>query len=253
MTRLYRFLILLTTISWLGVLTVAVSAQDTTRSTYSWTQPAKTVTFNAITNNPSFGDERNFLRVRPFESNTYTDSLRVADGQEVVIMAYYDNDAASNYNLKAKNTQLKITIPLRSDKLISVSSSLMADNAKPTIVTDSTNLNADSAFSLKYEAGSAQIWNNYLRGQKLPDSVTSIGTQIGTTTMNGTIPGGAASSGYVTIKAKVQYAKTNASTGSVGVIGGVPNTGPGDVAALFAGATAFGAIAHRLNAARRRP
>ena len=252
MTRLFRIITVLATGFWVAVFSMGVNAQATSHQTYTWKKPAKTVTFNAITNNPSIGDERNFLKVKPYQSATYTDSLAVSDGQEVVLMAYYDNDAASNYNLKAKNTRIQISIPSISAKSLTVNASVSSDNSAPTLVTDSTSLNADAPFSLKYEVGSAQLWNNYMRGAKLSDAVVGEGAKLGTDKLDGLVPGGPKYSGYVTLKAKVQFAKTSASTGSVGVVNGVPNTGPGDVAALFGGATALGALGHRLNAARRR-
>lgn len=248
MSRLFKILSLFTAGLWLVLFPMAAAADS--QPTYTWEAPAKNITFNAITDNPSIGDERDFTLVRPLSSNDYTDNLKVSDGQEVVIMAYYDNDAASNYNLQAKDTRVRINIPAVSAKSVTVTGYVTADNAKPQIVNDNATFSADSVFSLKYESGSGQIWNNYLRGDKLPDAVVSDdGALIGTSSLDGVIPGGPAGSGYVTIRAKVQFAKESVSTQTVGV---VANTGPGQTAGLFFLASFAAAILHRVYLARRR-
>src|SRR5437588_2986477 len=105
MTRLYKLLSIFTASSWLALFPMAAHA-DSSVKTFTWKKPAQVVTFNAITDNPAIGNEHNFLLVRPFASSDYSDNLKVTDGEEVVVMAYYDNDAATNYNLKAKNTRV---------------------------------------------------------------------------------------------------------------------------------------------------
>jgi hypothetical protein len=227
------------------VMPVSVYAQDVSRPTFTWAKPAGYVTFNSITNNPSVGDERKFFLARPLAGNDYVDNLKVTDNEEVVLRAYYDNDAAANYKLEAKNVRVRIDMPAITAKSSSATAYILSDNAKPTVVSDSTGFSADQPFNLVYEPGSAQLWNNALRGFKLSDSIISQqGTIIGYNKLDGVIQSGPQYSGYVTIKARVHMAKTTASQGTVGTINGVPNTGPGNVLGLFAGASAVGAAAH---------
>lgn len=248
-----RILPVLVTLSALFIMPATSFAQSAARPTYTWKTPAKVITFNSITDNPQVGDERQFLLARDFQSNDYLHSLKVRNGQEVVIRAYYDNDVAANYNLKSKNTRLQMVLPTKTIAAQTVYSYISSDNAKPQVVADSVSFTADQPFNLKYEAGSAQIWNNANRGTKLSDGlVTSQGALLGYSKLDGVVRGGAQYSGYVTIKAKVQFAKTSASTKSPGTVSGVPNTGPGDVAGLFIGATAISVIGHSLFSSRRR-
>jgi hypothetical protein len=223
----------------LAAVPVSAMAQDRSRSTFTWSKPADYVVFNSITDNPAVGDEQNFLMVRDISSDTYADQLAVTDGQEIVLRIYYDNDAGSNLNLKATNTRVRVTLP-GGGKISTLTGYISADNAKPETVSDTATLTAPTAFSLAYEKGSAQIWNNVLRGSVLPDSIVSQdGAQIGYENLDGVIQGGPQYSGYVTLKALVHMQKTATSRVST-----VPNSGPGDVIAIFALATLIGTAAH---------
>jgi hypothetical protein len=218
----------------------AASAQDTGRQTFTWKKPANFITFNSITDNPKIGDERNFVRVRDISSNNLADQITVHDGQEVVVQIYYDNDAGSNLKLQARNTRIRLELPGVS-KTATVSGFVAADNSKPLSVSDTATLNSDTPFILAYEKGSAQIWNNVLRGALVSDSaVSSGGAVIGYDKIDGVVQSGPQYSGYVTLKLKVKTQTNIAAT-----TGKVPNSGPGDVVLLFLAATLLSAAAHR--------
>jgi hypothetical protein len=219
------------------------------RDTSSWKKTSKDITFNSVKDNPAVGDERAFLVVRNFNNNNYADQLKVADNDIVVLRAYYHNNATADKI--AKNTKIKINLPNLAAKNISATAYISSDNADPKIISDTTALKADKPFTLEYEKGSAQIWNNVLRGTALSDSIVSnTGASIGYAKLDGFIAGGSKHSGYVTIKAKVLLQKTF--TSSINTNGTVPNTGPGEVAGLFAGATAVGTAVHLYVNSRRR-
>jgi hypothetical protein len=218
------------------------------REGLSWNKPAKRITFNTVKDNPAIGDERAFVTVRNFNNNNYVDRLKVADKDVIVIRAYYHNNASKDK--VAKNVTIKFNIPNLSAKNTSVTGYISADNADPKIVSDTTNVVADKPFTLEYQKGSAQIWNNVLRGLTLSDSmVNSNGTLIGYDKLDGNIPGGSQYSGYVTLKAVVHFKQ---SSGTITTNGSVPNTGPGEVLGLFAGATAIGTVAHLIVSSRGR-
>lgn len=225
----------------LALLPATVFAQDTNRQIFTWNKPAKFITFNSITDNPSVSDERNFVRVRDIGDSNLGDQMAVRDGQEIVVQIYFDNDAGANLKLKSKNTRARVALPSATVKSTTLTGYIMADNAKPISVSDTVALSSDTPFSLSYEKGSAQIWNNVLRGASLADSVISAdGALIGYDKIDGVIQSGPQYSGYVTLKFKVNTQKTSTVSGTK-----VPNSGPGDVVALFLVATLFGAIFHR--------
>lgn len=64
------------------------------RDLYSWSSPADHVVFNSLTDNPTLGDERNFVRVRKAGTNdTLVDVLEVEPGDVVEVFVYYHNNA----------------------------------------------------------------------------------------------------------------------------------------------------------------
>jgi hypothetical protein len=220
------------------------------RPTLTWNQTAKDVTFNSVINNPVVGDERAFATVRNFKDNNYTDQLKVSDNADVVLRIYYHNDAAADK--VAKNTKVQVNFPVYAAKSIEINSYISADNAKPGTVTDTAALTADQDFSIEYVKGSAQIWNNSLRGKTLSDAIITQqgGALVGYDKLDGKVPGGSKYSGYVTLKFKVHFKQ--AGTGArVSANGSIANTGPGEVLGLFAGATAIGTAAHMAINARR--
>jgi len=214
------------------------------RPTFTWAEPASYITFNSIVDNPAVGNEEHFLTVRHLGEEGYARSLKVSVGQELVFRIYYDNNAASNLNLVAKNTKVRLSLPTSESTAPPVSGYISADNATPKEVSDSITITSATPVSLLYEAGSAQIWNNSLRGQQLPDSIVTTGALIGFDKLDGQIGGGAKYSGYVTVKVKVS---------STGVIapGSVPNTGPGNIVGIFITVSLVATAGHILYSSRR--
>jgi hypothetical protein len=87
------------------------------RKTFTIAKPADYVTFNSITDNPNYGDERNFVLVKD-ASNTsaggWTDEVNVQDGKEYLVRMYVHNNAGANLGLVAKNTRLMANVPTAS-------------------------------------------------------------------------------------------------------------------------------------------
>jgi hypothetical protein len=76
---------------------LALWAWGPERPTYTYEKPAPHVTFNSITNNPSVGDERNFVRIRELANGTkFRDDVQLQAGKTYEVMVYYHNTAASN-------------------------------------------------------------------------------------------------------------------------------------------------------------
>jgi hypothetical protein len=233
-----RPLTLLISLILLGLSPKALAADQT----YTWEKPPSHVVFNKITNNPKAGDERLFLSVRDIKSSAGQRSLTVQPGQELALTVYFDNNANKS-SLVASSSKVKITFPGNYDKSFSATSTVSANNADPSSSSDAVTITSSQPVRLVYEAGSAKIWNNVWRGQSLSDTIINNGTAIGYDKLDGNVPGGPSYSGYVTIKVLVA-AQTAAS--------GVPNTGPGDVIGIFAGASAAGTAIHLTITGRRR-
>jgi uncharacterized repeat protein (TIGR01451 family)/LPXTG-motif cell wall-anchored protein len=187
------------------------------RQTFTEAHPAPYITFNSITDNSAYGDERNFVTVKDASNASdggWKDTLTVQPGKEYVVRMYVHNNAASNLNLVATNVRASASVPTTTGKSVPISGFVTADNAKPAKVYDDVTLTSDQAFNLAYIPGSASYHNNSVgksaNGAKLGDSiVTSAGALLGYDKLDGKIPGCYQYSGYVYFKVKPQFATKN--------------------------------------------
>lgn len=189
----------------------AIAGYGPNRPTFTMANPAPYNTFNSITDNPVVGDERPFLTVRDATAatNTYADTIAVSDNQELVLRVYFHNNAGSNLNLVAHNTRVKLALPPAAGTSQESIAYISADNANPTVVTDTANFTGTQPFTLEYEAGSARLRTNALNDVALSDSiVTSSGAPIGYSAVNGDVPGCLEFSGWVTVKVRVHVQPT---------------------------------------------
>jgi uncharacterized repeat protein (TIGR01451 family) len=184
------------------------------RATFTEQSPATYVTFNSITNNSYYGDERNFATIKD-ASNTadggWVDSITAQPGKEYVVRMYVHNNAASNLNLVAHNVRAMATVPTTTGTSVPISTFVSASNANPGQVWDDVKLTSNQNFNLAYVPGSTTFHNNSVgvatQGVALPDSiVTSTGALLGYNSLNGDIPGCYQYSGFVYFKVKPQFA-----------------------------------------------
>lgn len=193
----------------------ALLAWGPSRPTYTIEKPAEHVTFNSITNNPSHGDERNFVQVRDANSGneTYVDNIDLTAGHEYVVYVYFHNNAASNLNASgvgiAHGAYVKAEIPAvvakKTDNVKAVGY-VGAANAKPTVeVWDDISFNnsTDSDMSLDYVTDSATIHSfGAVNGKTMDNKIVTTGAPIGYDALNGELPGCNDYAGYVTFRVK---------------------------------------------------
>lgn len=195
---------------------VAAGAWSPDRPTYTIEEPAPHVTFNSITNNPNYGDERTFFDVKD-AANTgqggFVDRAEVENGQELLLRVYVHNNAASNLNGEnfdgegvAKNSKVRIHLPTATDDALRANAYISADNATPEVVADTVDFTGNGKnFSLEYVPGSATAYTNAVpSGYAVSDTIVNGGAPVGYTGANGTIPGCFEYTAIVTIKVKVK-------------------------------------------------
>jgi uncharacterized repeat protein (TIGR01451 family)/LPXTG-motif cell wall-anchored protein len=196
------------------VVPVALFAWGPDRPTYTVASPADHVTFNSITDNPNYGDERDFITVKDPATGNFTNNLNVQPGKEYEVRVLAHNNAASNLNLKAINTELKTVVSQATSKKNAITAYLSADNAQPQKIYDDVYFSSDKDFNLAYVAGSARVYNNGYaaggQGKPFSDSlVTSAGAKLGYEAEgDGKIPGCFQYINYVYFKVKPQFAPT---------------------------------------------
>jgi len=200
-----------------GLTAAAAGAWGPDRRTFTVASPAPYVTFNSITDNPNYGDERTFYDVKDAKNTNhggFVDRVKVQDGQELLLRTYVHNNAADNLNGKnfdgpgvAKNTKVRIHLPSAVADTLRSNSYISADNANPGTVHDTVDFYGDNAFKLEYVAGSAVEYTNAVpSGMKLNDSIVTTGAPIGYRQADGNVPGCFEYTAIVTIKVKVKMA-----------------------------------------------
>lgn len=195
-----------TTAATLGLsLTAFASAQawGPERTTFTMENPASYPVFNSITNNPTIGDERDFVRVGEIDADVtdLKNEVEIVPGHQYLVYVYFHNNASSTYNDKAHNnagvalkTRMSTsfsTVLTPSDKG-TITATITADNSNPTSVWDEAYMTTTTdKVLLHYVEGSAKIHNDWkTNGSVMPSSLfTEQGTLLGLNALNGVIPG----------------------------------------------------------------
>lgn len=183
------------------------------RATFTWDKPASYPVFNSITNNPTLGDERNFVRVREADTNdTYSDNVDLEVGKEYEVYTYVHNNASASLNESGKGiasgVMIKAELPtkLSAGEAAVVKSTITADNTNPKSVYDTAFMHANSSVYLRYVPNSAVIHNAGSADGQILDADSLFGAGAGYAYYNsdwGLIPGCNEYAGYVTYRVKV--------------------------------------------------
>ncbi|MEK7621137.1 MAG: PKD domain-containing protein [Patescibacteria group bacterium] len=206
--RVYAILLISIGVIGLGL---ASFAYGPGRATYTIEDPADHITFNSITNNPNYGDERNFVLIKDAANTaaggwSHTD-INVTPGKEYLVRMYVHNNAAEDLNKVSTNTRVMANVPTTTGNQAQIDGFVTSDNASPKQVWDDVVLKSDKRFNIAYVAGSSRYYNNVnpSTGFALPDSiVTNAGALVGYQTMDGNVPGCFKYSGIATFRVKVQ-------------------------------------------------
>lgn len=188
----------------------AVLAYGPDRPTFTIHSPATYVTFNSITDDPTWGDERNFFRARDISTNeTYKDDISLVPGKEYEAIISFHNNAASTLNESgvglAHGAYARAEMPAvikKGQSGVEGNAYVGATNANPTTVYDYVNFSNQTQgdIALRYIAGSATIYSKgAVNGKSLGDSAlfSSNGTPVGYSALDGELPGCDQYSGYI--------------------------------------------------------
>ena len=181
----------------------SASAWGPERQTFTMENPATYPTFNSITNAPSIGDERNFVRVGEIdkEFTDMVDEVEVYPGRQYLVYIYFHNnasttfdDAAHNYSGVAQGTRMSSSFSkvITPEDKGTITGTITANNSNPESVWDEAYLTTkNEKVLMRYVVGSAKIYNDWkTNGSVMPISLfTKEGTLIGLNSLNGIIPG----------------------------------------------------------------
>jgi len=189
-------------------------------------QPATYVTFNSITDNPTYGDERNFLHIKPAgtDKSQYTGNIKLVPGTTYDVFAFYHNNASKTLNGAnftglgvAQGAYVRAEMPSRvnKDKVYNGNFYIGADNANPKFVFETIKFTADSAIALRYVPNTAKLHNfvSDVVGESAqrefaldPEQLFRSGSPIGWNTMDGKLPGCNEYAGYITFQLIADFA-----------------------------------------------
>lgn len=187
------------------------------RPTYTMQHPADHVTFNSITDNPNYGDERQFVTVKDITANTGTlHSVDLVEGHEYMVYIYIHNNASETLNASgvgvAKGVKVQSKMPATVNGSATVAGYVYASNASPNEVYDTAELKSTKAVTLDYEAGSASIKTLHY-GSALSDGLVTVGNvtmpvgggvSVGSNDLSGVWNGCLNYAGYISYKFTVR-------------------------------------------------
>ncbi len=179
------------------------SAWGPERTTFTMEKPATYPTFNSITNNPSIGDERDFVRVGEIDADVtqLKNEIEIVPGRQYLVYVYFHNNASSTFNDSAHNHS-GVALGTRMSSAFStvltpsekgkISATITANNTNPGSVWDEAYMTTKTdKVLLHYVAGSAKIHSDWkASGTVMPSSLfTPEGALVGLNALNGVIPG----------------------------------------------------------------
>ncbi len=185
------------------VLSSIVYAWGPERETFTMEEPASYPTFNSIMNNPTIGDERDFVRIGEIDADVTQmgNEVEIVPGKQYLVYIYFHNNASSTLNDEehdnagvAFQTRMSSTYSqsVKKGERMSVSATITAENSNPVSIWDEAycTTNYDEVL-LNYVEGSAKLecdWD--ANGSVLPISLfSSEGALIGLNGLDGVVPG----------------------------------------------------------------
>lgn len=214
--------------------TLAAENWGPERTTFKWDAPATYPTFNSMTDNPSLGDERNFVRVREAGVGNYTDNIEVLPGKEYEVYVYYHNNASETFNESGKGIANNVRLLMQLPKKIEggtngeILGKISATNTNPKEVYDKAFLQTKQRVFVRYIEDSAIIFNKgTANGAKLDNNdLFNNGAKLAHYKEQwGMVPGCNDFAGYVTFRVKIE--RTNFFIEKVAAVEGGSVYGPG--------------------------
>ena len=186
-----------------------VMAYGPERPTFTMQHPAPYVTFNSITDNPNYGDEREFLTVQDLTTGEgLGPDTKLVPDHEYSFQLYIHNNASETLNASGVGIAKDVTVRARLPQSVTGSDTadafVNASNMKPTEgVFDTVKLMSDNKVDLEFVNGSAMLHTRFQQTQ-LSDNFITTGVKVGHKDLTGTWNGCLEFAGAVSFKVKVK-------------------------------------------------
>ena len=185
------------------------------RKTFTWKDRAPYAVFNSITNNPYYGDERYFVKIREYiegQETPYVSAIKIEKGKQYDISIFYHNNAEPN-NIGQKAIGIANGVAIRSSfpAVIQgkeyISADIIANDTFPITVWACVEITADEPCYLRYVQGSAAYkCKGQLNGNNPgPEYLFGVGSFIGYNKISGILPGGDQYAGSVIYRLFADY------------------------------------------------
>ena len=182
---------------------LSVSAWGPERDTFTMAEPASYPVFNSITDNPTIGDERDFVKIGEIDADV-TDlgnEVVVVPGRQYLVYIYFHNNASASINdsahgfagiaMKTRMSSSFSTVLTPAEKG-TITGTITAENTNPLSVWDEAYMTTSTdKVLMHYVAGSAKIYNDFGTNNTVLSTnlFTEEGTLLGLDKLNGVIPG----------------------------------------------------------------
>lgn len=178
------------------------------RTLFTMAHPSDHPTFDSITDNPNYGDERGFTTVKDLTAGTGNGhNTTLVPGHEYEVQVYIHNDASETLNASgvgiAHDVAVRVALSASVTGTDTVDGFISSSNATPGLIYDSANITSASKVDLEYVNGSAMLYTNH-QTAKISDSVITTGVKVGSHDLSGNWLGCLDSAGYLTFKFKVK-------------------------------------------------
>lgn len=182
------------------------------RPTFTLSHPAPYTSLNAIRDNPDYGDERGFFRIKDAgdaAGGGWDYQVSVERDHTYLLQAYVENSAVDDNELVAVATTFSVNLPTCTGRRIASNAFLSSSNAFPQQIWGGVTFEGDEDFNLAYVGGSAKLYSNYWPNPGLTVDetfLTSKGILLGANKMDGNVLPGYKHSIYISFEVRPQFA-----------------------------------------------
>ena len=186
------------------------------QETNTFSKLANHVIFNSVTDNPYYGDERKFFKIRKLGEPFYSTNIHLIPGEEYEAEIFFHNNANPILNKKENNymgialdVKLNVWLPatIKKGQTLLAKATISATHPKPQVVFSEVYLSSlERTVALRYKMGSGIFINNSkISGQLVSGTILDEGIKLGYENLNGILPGGPDYAGKVRFQFKVDY------------------------------------------------
>lgn len=131
------------------------------REDFTFNNPPSLPTLNSVTDNPDYGNEKNFTLVRKFDSNNrFEDYITVTPGDTYTVRTFFSNNSRGENAASAEGVKVKAQVPALIEGSARISGLISSTNMDPSTIWDGAVMNLPDitqSATLRYVQESARV------------------------------------------------------------------------------------------------